>query len=468
MKDIEIPLARAEYSPRHISADFYYRIPVRPIYSSYPVYHPDREPQGYLDWLRQREAFKAWDTSKLTTREDWIRAGESVFLAPVLYGGIGVRPSDREDLYVRDRLWYDKVRPPVSSSGVLPFYRYVIREKGKIELGVLSCSMCHTRVLPDGSILNGAQGNFPFDAAFAQDLLAGTETEAVNRKLLNALYAKPWLKLDLSSRLERMDRVGMAALLSGRPPGVVTRHRLSLETPLQVPDLIGVEHRKYLDHTGLQLHRGIGDMMRYAALNQGADDYADFGGFVPLADFLGLTRADPEHGERYSDEQLFALALYLYSLRPPPNPNRHNEETKLGERVFAREGCGGCHTAPLYTNNKLVPAQGFNVPNLHKVRYNILPVPVGTDERATLDTRRGTGYYKIPSLKGVWYRGPFEHSGSVATLEDWFDARRLREDYVPSGFKPPGRQTGPVKGHSFGTTLPTDDKRALIAFLRTL
>jgi len=36
-------------------------------------------------------------------------------------------------------------------------------------------------------------------------------------------------------------------------------------------------------------------------------------------------------------------------------------------------------------------------------------------------TRKGTGYYKVPSLRGLWYRGPYEHDGSVATLEDWFD-----------------------------------------------
>src|SRR5438094_8643343 len=52
-----------------------------------------------------------------------------------------------------------------------------------------------------------------------------------------------------------------------------------------------------------------------------------------------------------------------------------------------------------------------------------------------LSFHKGTGYYKVPSLKGVWYRGPFEHNGSVATLEDWFDPARLRADYVPTGFK---------------------------------
>ena len=67
-------------------------------------------------------------------------------------------------------------------------------------------------------------------------------------------------------------------------------------------------------------------------------------------------------------------------------------------------------------------------------QYDILDVPVGTDAGLTMKTRRGTGYYNVPSLRGVWYRGPFEHSGSVATLEDWFDRKRLREGYIPTGF----------------------------------
>ena len=81
---------------------------------------------------------------------------------------------------------------------------------------------------------------------------------------------------------------------------------------------------------------------------------------------------------------------------------------------------------------------------------------------------RGTGYYKVPSLKGVWYRGPFEHMGSVATLEDSFDPRRLRDDYVPTGFQGHRVTTRAVKGHEFGLAMPLEDKEALLAFLRTL
>ena len=44
-----------------------------------------------------------------------------------------------------------------------PFVRYVIRNQGELELSGNSCARCHTRVIPDVSIVKGAQGNFPLD-----------------------------------------------------------------------------------------------------------------------------------------------------------------------------------------------------------------------------------------------------------------------------------------------------------------
>lgn len=101
-------------------------------------------------------------------------------------------------------------------------------------------------------------------------------------------------------------------------------------------------------------------------------------------------------------------------------------------------------------------------------KNDALNIPINTDPNLALKTRRGTGYYKVPSLKGVWYRGPFEHNGSVATLEDWFDIRRLRDDYVPTGFRGFGVATRAVKGHEFGLRLTLEKRTALIEFLKTL
>jgi RoxA-like, cytochrome c-like len=149
-----------------------------------------------------------------------------------------------------------------------------------------------------------------------------------------------------------------------------------------------------------------------------------------------------------------------------------------GYEVFMTEACDVCHTPPLYTNNMLLPVAGFKVSDrLQSVgssnsnppeRKDILNIPINTDANLALNTRRGTGYYKVPSLKGVWYRGPFEHNGSVATLEDLFDPERLRDDYVPTGFRGYGVTTRAVKGHEFGLNLTDEERTALIAFLKTL
>jgi hypothetical protein len=119
-------------------------------------------------------------------------------------------------------------------------------------------------------------------------------------------------------------------------------------------------------------------------------------------------------------------------------------------------------------NSDELIADGFVVPQDHLKKYGIWPISVGTDPNLTLKTRRGTGYYKAPSLKGVGYRSMFGHSGWCSTLEDWFDPRRAHDDYVPTGFKPYGVKTHAVKGHPFGLSLSEEDRKDLIAFLKTL
>ena len=460
MEELEVPLADPIGSPKHISAEYYYQIPVRKIYKTYPIYAPGKEPPGYLDWLKKQEPQIIFDASKLKTEADWIKAGEIVFHTPV--GSRVVTP----EYQTRNPEWYEKIGTRVTKDGLYPYDQYIIREKGKIERGTRSCAACHTRVMPDGTLLKGAQGNPSFDRDFAFEREQNGSVENA-RRILRGLFAAPWIKPDPQANLAQWSLADMIGKHRAIPPGVMARHRTSSDQPVQIPDLIGVKERKYLDRTGLQLHRSLVDMMRYAALNQGGDDLASYAGFIPAGkDFHTLP--DPSTRLRYSDEQLYALAMYVYSLKPPSNPNKFDALAQRGQQVFQSEGCAGCHTPPLYTNNKLTPVAGFTVPPEHKQKYDILPMSVGTDPRLALQTRRGTGYYKVPSLKGVWYRGPFEHNGSVATLEDWFDPNRLKDDYVPTGFKGYGIKTRAVKGHEFGLELSAEDKRALIVFLKTL
>jgi hypothetical protein len=457
-----IPLAVSGAEPVPLTADQYYRLPELKIYRSYPVYAPGKEPAGYLEKLSQVEPELAFDPAALRNEADWIRTGELVFDAPVTISAIGGQA------YITDAEWYRDHHVPVARDGTVPFYRYVVRGKGKVEIGTLSCGNCHTRVLPDGSVVKGAQGNFPRSQAvayFVRKLIPSLGEDFV-RSALRSIYARehstPWLKDDLDRRFDDMTLDDMLTGGELLPAGVTACHNSSYFSPVQVPDLIGVRERKYLDHTGQILHRKIDDLMRFEAFIQG-NTLVGFGSYKLPAVAPGLVLE-----ERMSDAQLYALALYLYSLQPPRNPNHPSALSTRGAQIFKREGCGGCHTPPLYTNNTLTVAQGFTPPAEHLARYAITPVSVGTDITLALRTRKGTGYYKVPSLKGVWYRGPFEHNGSVATLEDWFDPARLRDDYVPTGFRGRGVKTRAVKGHEFGLKLPPEEKAALIAFLKTL
>jgi hypothetical protein len=337
------------------------------------------------------------------------------------------------------------------------------------------------------TIIKGAQGNLPFDRAIAAlvrtdaAMTSPAEELGKQRFFLQLLFDTPWLNPDPLAPLKQAPFDELIAAYQAIPPGALARHGTGVANPVQVPDLIGVKDRSYLDRTGLVRHRGISDVMRYAALNQGGDLLARHGDFIPGGeDFKTLPDPGaPTVGGRYSDEQLYALALYLYSRTPPPNPNlpKTSDQKALvmrGEAIFNQESCAKCHDPKQgYTNNKLIAAPGYDVPTDHIAKDDILrnasglPRRIGTDPKLALTSRRGTGFYKVPSLRGVWYRGPFEHNASVATLEDWFNPVRIDDTYVPTGWKgPPGTKTRAVKGHEFGLDLSEEERKALIAFLK--
>lgn len=276
MEELEVPLANPIASPKHISAADYYRIPEIKIYKGYPVYAPGKEPPGYLEWLKKQEPRIAFDASKLKTAADWIKAGELVFHAPL--GPDVVTP----DHHSRNPKWYEKSGTLLTKDGRYPYAEYIVREKGKVEYGGFSCALCHTRVMPDGTVLKGAQGNIADDREEAWLLEQDANVDMADvRNSLRRFYAAPWVKPDPQANLALLSAADIIGFGYAIPPGVISRQGTALNLPARVPDLIGIKERKYLDATGLQLHRGAVDLMRYAALNQGMDQLASFNGFIP-------------------------------------------------------------------------------------------------------------------------------------------------------------------------------------------
>lgn len=473
LKSQYLPLADRSNEVSHIPEDLYYKIPERIAYKTYPLYLPGREPKGYYEWLLKQEPQIIFDASTLKSEADWIKAGEIIYDMPQDFEPFMDSVGDiKELIHIAEMV--SAVHVPVTKDGSIPFFQLAIRTKGKIEKGTLACSNCHNRVMPDGSLLKGGQGNHPFNAAVIYDVTSKMQqskvpdsvARAITSSVFRVLYGAPWIRHESQEFIKNPDPKKVTALTMATVPGVMQRHGTVYSAPIVIPDLFNIKVRKYFDRTGALRHRDISDLMRYATLNQQMDFTNSYGGFKPdpSPDSILIKRYT-----RFSDAQAYALAKYIYSLKPLPNPKKAAPELiARGKVLFEEEGCDNCHTPPLYTNNRLTPAWGFTLSKEDKTNVDIMELCVKTDPTLALYTRRGTGYYKIPSLIGVWNRGALLHGGYVTSLEEMFNPARHKDDFMPSGFNPNIDKPFPVKGHSFGLGLSEEDKKALIAFLRSL
>lgn len=463
LREWATPIAGLNVRPGHFSTEDYHRAPVDNL-RTYPVYYPGREPAGYWEMLQSVGPKPLIEASTVMSDADWIRAGQRVFDE---FDIRAFRVLDPKVIALaRSPEGFAKTSVTPRPDGTLSDLRWIPTSDG-VALGLANCAPCHTRLMPDGVLVRGAPpneipspiGRFRIGrwGASAVELAGDTGPMAVWRS-----WATPWIKDDIHESLKTANSAQIGPLFgAAAAPGLFPRWNGSAYYPTKIPDLIGIKDRKYIDHTATHQHRGPGDLMRYAALVTFSDS-SDFGPHRMLTD-------EQRHVPfRAPDEALYALTMFIYSLQSPANPNRDDPGAAEGQRVFQREGCAACHAPPLYANNRLTLASGFTPPPEHFKFLDIMRVSVGTDPNLALKTRKGTGYYKVPSLKGVWYRGRYLHDGSLTKLEEMFDPARLRDDYVPTGFTPPGQKTRAVPGHVFGMKLNEKDRAALLAFLRSL
>ena len=467
LADWATPVAGLNVRPSNYSAAEYYAVPGDNL-KTYPVYPPDKEPPGYWEWLQQQKPEPLVDVTRIRSTQDWIEAGERAFHD---LGSLVVRTNDPVLIaQARDASVFQGVLT-LSDGGVVG-PRWVVTPDG-VMLTARACAACHQdhregnqrrgAALPavrPGMPLVGAQGT-------QYRLRRAYDGDGIGMALWRE-FATPWspderveqFKTQTLGELQQLNREGrLAGAFSG---GVFARTNGSPFYVTKILDLRGLKYSRYMDVTGSHRLRGPEDVGRYAALVTG-NDKLEFGPHRMLSDAQRGVRY------RYADEVLYAIGVYLMSLEPPKNPNPPPADVVArGERIFEREQCGVCHAPPSYTTGKLTLAQGWTLPSDHPNRDDVMMRSVGTDPGTALKTRKGTGMYKIPTLRGVWYRPLLLHDGAVASLEELFDPARLAPDYVSKGWNPPlGARPG-VPGHVFGLKLAPEEKAALIAFLRTL
>ncbi|MCW5965605.1 MAG: hypothetical protein KIT83_16325 [Bryobacterales bacterium] len=459
------PIAAIGVRPGHFSEQEYYASP-EDNYRTYPVYHPDREPKGYWQWLQKQKPKPLVDARKMRAQKDWIAAGRNAF---IMLDDPSFRTADPAEIArARDKANFDKVF--LTKQGTIIDNVWVVTEQG-VMLSGTACLGCHVRIDLNGGFTPAAPGT-PYPEGIET---IGPQTPSLLRNLFAILFPGdtfgeanarsfhvPWDPDPRVDSIKSMADQEIGRLITGDGFTTFARFNGSPWYMTKIPDLQNIRYSRYIDASATHRLRGPGDIARYGALVVGADSM-DFGPHRILTD------AQRRVTFHYADAVLHAIATYLWSLEPPQNPHPPPAAlVKEGQAVFANQGCPQCHPPPNYTSGKLTPALGWTPPADHPNREDIVPISVGTDPGLALKTRKGTGFYKVPSLRGLWYRPALLHDGSVASLEEMFDIKRLSKNHMPGGWKAPGVDSRAIEGHPFGLGLSASDKAALLAFLRTL
>ena len=465
-----LPLAGLGRAPKMVSGAAYYALPEVNL-KTYPVYTPDKEPKGYLEWLQSKDPEPMVDVSKLHTREDWIAAGREVFYGRELPALQRQRRQSQADSRSRGFSKPINSRPPKTACCLGCATWCGKKARWNSEPTRARCAMSAFK--PDGSVIEGpANVHTPFGplmgdltrryAGFGAQYL-----EERRRRQMREDYRVPFLHPDPNLASADLPAEEIARLYDENPLGVHPRTNTSLLYPVKIANLIGIGDMKFFDRTGTSRNRSIADLMRYSgSIADVSDALTEYGdgpdGKINLAN-MGLKTGI----HRTPDALLYALALFVESLRPPPNPNHASAESERGQAVFQTQGCANCHTPPFYTNNRLTLALGYHPSDSIMRLTGAMNISVGTDPNLALKTRKGTGFYRVPSLRMVWMEAALLHDGSIGSLEEMFNPARLQPDFRSSNWAPITKPHA-VEGHPFGLKLAPADRAALIAFLRTL
>ncbi|HEU0035037.1 MAG TPA: hypothetical protein VFQ53_30635 [Kofleriaceae bacterium] len=333
-----------------------------------------------------------WDGKTPTTTAEWVALGERVFFQYPMRAEVFM------EWGLQQRELADRVGVERSPDGSIPGLVVFTNIDGTTRVGI-TCAICHTAVR-DGVVVAGAARR-SFDYG----------------QLRNAYFqaTRTFVEPELARRMATWG------------PGRADVTEDNDEDPVAIPDLWGLRDAKVLTQAGTIRH---------------ASPLA-----LAIRQDTQLTHSNHQR-IRPPRELAWALTMYLYSLRPPADPNASTTaddfaQLARGAAWFAST-CQHCHATAAYSGRP------------------ILASTVGTDPALANGQARGTGTYRVAPLLDVAHAAPYLHDGRVRSLDELLSPARFAPTFH-------GRLgIGRIAGHSYGTTLPPRDRAALIEFLQIL
>jgi hypothetical protein len=209
----------------------------------------------------------------------------------------------------------------------------------------------------------------------------------------------------------------------------------------------------------------------------------------------GVTPVTVDH------DNLKRVRDWIWTLPPPSYPFAIDKAlASRGEPVYQKL-CTNCHGDHRFRDGVITGSQiGRVVPladigtdpyrlNSYTVAFAANQYSLYPDSQYRFSHFRKTNGYANHPLDGIWLRAPYLHNGSVPTLRDLLEPFERRPtvfyrgydvfDQANVGFVTDGPEAqgfsrydtslpgNSNSGHVYGTTLPEEDKRAIVEYLKT-
>ena len=331
---------------------------------------------------------RLWDGVEPTTMAGWVALGRRVFFEFPM----------RAEVFMEHGLTKPQLAAAVgierTATGEVPGLVVFANVDGETRVGI-TCAICHSTVKDGVTVAGSARRSFDYG------------------RLRLAYYTDTGAPIDPS----------LARRMAGWGPGRADVTEDDDEDPVTIPDLWGLRDQRWLTQAG--------------TIRQDSP--------LALAIRQETQLTDSNHALIRPPRALaWALAMYVYSLAPPPRLVASSPELARGSQLF-KDNCRGCHANASYGGR------------------TIAATAIGTNPALATGRGRGTGSYRVPPLVRVRDGAPYLHDGSVGSLAELLTADRLDPAYSAGRLGP-----GPIPGHRAGTELVAADRAALIAFLQTL
>jgi len=386
----------------------------------------------------------------------------------------------------------------------------------KVEIGVprvgVNCALCHTatvRATPTDPPMvypgapahqTGAQEYLRFLVAAASDARFNADTilneiarnvqlslpdQLLYRFVLIPQTRRALLRLggELSALTGewgrgRTDLVGLSTLASLHHPA---------ERAAGIADAMPLWHLQTREASGYQWDRSaasLRDVVRASAVVEGAS-----------ARWMDIDTEMWGRREAKQPSSLRRVMEYLSDLKPPKYPFAVDSTLAAAGAATYAATCAECHEANGSRATSPIPIADIGTDRSR--------LDAWTAESAAAFNKVGDGHnwkfssfgkatdgYAAPPLDAVWLNAPYLHNGSVPTLSDLLEPPANRPTHFWRGYDvydqarvgfvsngPDAQRLGTMfdatqsgngnGGHTYGTTLSAEQKRALIEYLKT-